>query len=44
MHEPVAPIVSFVGFFVGVNVHEPFLDHVFTPEELVDTTADKFLT
>jgi hypothetical protein len=27
----------------GVNVQEPFLDHVFAPGELVETTADKFL-
>jgi hypothetical protein len=28
---------------VGVNVHKPFLDHVFAPGEFVETTADKFL-
>jgi len=27
----------------GVNVHEPFFDHVFAPGEFVETTADKFL-
>jgi hypothetical protein len=29
---------------VGINVHEPFFDHVFIPEEFVEATADKFLT
>lgn len=41
-HEPVEPIVSFVGFFVGVSVHIPVLDHVFAPGEFVETIADKF--
>jgi hypothetical protein len=27
----------------GVNVQEPFFDHVFAPGEFVETTADKFL-
>jgi hypothetical protein len=27
----------------GVNVQEPFFDHVFAPGELAETTADKFL-
>ena len=44
MHDPVEPIVSFMGFFVGVNVHEPFLVQVFTPVEFVETTADKLTT
>jgi hypothetical protein len=43
LHEPVAPIVNFVGLRVGVNAHEPFFDQVFTPGEFVDTTAHKFL-
>jgi hypothetical protein len=42
-HEPVEPIVSFVGLLAGVKVHEPFFDHVYTPGEFVETTADKFL-
>jgi hypothetical protein len=42
-HEPVDPIVTFVGLLAGVNVQEPFLDHVFAPGEFVETTADKFL-
>ena len=42
-HEPVDPIVTFVGLLAGVNVQEPFFDHVFTPGEFVETTADKFL-
>ena len=43
-HEPVEPIVNFVGLLFGVNVHEPFFDQVFTPGEFVLATADKFLT
>jgi len=35
-------MVSFVGFFTGVNVHVPVLDHVLVPGEFVETTADKF--
>lgn len=42
MHEPDEPIVSLVGFFCGVNVHEPLFDHVFTPGEFVEATADSF--
>jgi hypothetical protein len=42
-HEPVDPIISFDGLVTGVNVHEPFFDHVFAPGEFVETTADKFL-
>jgi hypothetical protein len=26
----------------GVNVHEPFFDHIFAPGEFVETTADNF--
>ena len=44
VHEPVEPIVNFVGLLFGVNVHEPFFDQVFTPGEFVLATADKFLT
>ena len=44
MHEPVAPIVNFVGLRVGVNVHVPFFDQVFTPGEFVETTAPNFVT
>ena len=43
VHEPVAPIVSVVGFFVGVNVHKPLLDQVFFPGEFVETRADKLV-
>ena len=43
-HEPVAPIVNFVGLRVGVNEHEPFFDHVFAPGEFVDTTDDNSFT
>ena len=43
VHEPVAPIVSVVGFFVGVNVHTPLLDQVFIPGEFVETRADKLV-
>ncbi len=42
-HEPVAPIVTLVGFQVGVNVHVPLFDQVFIPGEFVDTTARRFL-
>ena len=35
-------MVSFVGFFAGVNVHEPVFDHVLAPGEFVETIADKF--
>ena len=41
-HEPVEPIVNFVGFFVGVNVQAPVFDHVFAPGEFVETIADRF--
>jgi hypothetical protein len=34
------PIVNVVGFFDGVNVHEPLLDQVFTPGEFVETRVD----
>jgi hypothetical protein len=43
VHEPVVPIVSVVGFFVGVTVHTPLLDQVFTPGEFVETRADKLV-
>jgi hypothetical protein len=43
VHEPVAPIVSVVGFFAGVNVHTPLLDQVFIPGEFVETRADKLV-
>jgi hypothetical protein len=36
-------MISFVGFFVGVNVHVPVFDHVFAPGDFVETIADKFL-
>jgi hypothetical protein len=35
-------MVSFVGFFAGLNVHEPVFDHVLAPGEFVETIADKF--
>ena len=35
--------MSFVGFFLGVNVQEPVFDHVFVPGEFVETIADKLL-
>jgi len=44
LHEPVAPIVTLVGLRVGVNEQVPVFDHVFTPGEFVDTTADNFRT
>ena len=44
VHEPVEPIVSFVGLLFGDNVHEPVFDHVFTPGEFVEATADSFFT
>jgi hypothetical protein len=44
LHEPVAPIINFVGFLFGVNVQVPVFDHVFTPAEFVATTADNFTT
>jgi hypothetical protein len=43
-HEPVAPILRVVGFFDGLKVHEPLLDHVFTPGEFVETRVDNFTT
>ena len=39
--EPVEPIISFVGFFEGVNVQEPDFDQVLAPGEFVETNADK---
>ena len=44
VHEPVEPIVSFVGLLFGDNVHEPFFDHVFLPGEFVVAIADRLLT
>ena len=44
VHEPVEPIVNFVGLLFGVNVHEPFFDQVLPPGEFVLATADKLLT
>ena len=44
LHKPVVPIVSFVGFLFGVNVHVPVFDHDFTPVEFTETTADNFTT
>ena len=41
VHESVEPIVNFVGLLFGVNVHEPFFDHVLPPGEFVLATADK---
>jgi hypothetical protein len=38
------PIVNFVGLLDGVNVHEPDFDQDLTPEEFVETTADKLIT
>lgn len=35
-------MISFIGFFAGVNVHVPFLDHVLAPGEFVETIVDKF--
>ena len=35
-------MISFVGFFAGVNVHAPVFDHVLAPGEFVETIADKF--
>jgi hypothetical protein len=37
------PIVTLVGLRVGVNVHVPLFDQVFTPGEFVETTVDNFL-
>ena len=42
MQAPVEPIFSFVGLLEGVNVHDPFLDHVLRPGEFDEATADKF--
>ena len=44
LHELPVPIVNFVGLLFGVNVHEPFFDHVFTPGEFVEATADSSIT
>ena len=44
LHKPVVPIVRFVGFLFGVNVHVPVFDHDFTPVEFTETTADNFTT
>ena len=41
-HDPLVPIINFVGFLVGVKVHKPVFDQVFTPVEFVETTVDKF--
>jgi hypothetical protein len=38
------PIVNFVGLLDGVNVHKPDFDQDLTPEEFVETTADKLIT
>jgi hypothetical protein len=35
-------MISFVGFFAGVNVHVPVFDHVLAPGEFVEAIADKF--
>ena len=35
-------MISFVGFFAGVNVHAPVFDHVLAPGEFVETIVDKF--
>ena len=44
VHEIPVPIVNFVGLLFGVNVHEPFFDHVFTPGEFDVVIADRLLT
>ena len=40
VHDLPIPIVNVVGLLFGVNVHEPFFDHVFTPGEFVEARSD----
>ena len=44
VHDAPVPIVNFVGLLVGDKVHEPVFDHVFTPFEFVEATADRFFS
>jgi hypothetical protein len=44
VHELPVPIVNFAGLLFGDKTHEPVFDHVFTPGEFVEATADKLLT
>ena len=44
VHDAPVPIVNFVGLLVGDKVHEPVFDHVLTPFEFVEATADRFFS
>jgi len=44
VHDPVEPIVNFVGLLFGDKTHEPVFDHVLTPGEFVVATFDRLLT
>ena len=44
VHELPVPIVNFGGLLFGDKVHEPVFDHVLTPVEFVEATADRFFS
>jgi hypothetical protein len=44
VHDTPVPIVNFVGLLFGDKVHEPVFDHVLTPVEFVEATADRFFS
>ena len=41
VHELPVPIVNFGGLLFGDKTHEPVFDHVFTPFEFDEATADR---
>ena len=44
VHDAPVPIVSFLGLLFGDKTHEPVFDHVLTPFEFVEATADRFFS